>query len=158
MRNDSTIPIKSNSISVYICRAQADRLEILLLNQDEGSDNWGINYADVKPMEMCWQAALNEVRTCTSDVPDRVYSVDMIETFYDTTSHAIMLAPVFVAFFDSDRATKPMLPSVSSMWIDAYEAEKYLPSLYQGEVLKMIYHEYFMKEPADKFKVYPTRF
>ena len=159
MRNDSTIPIKSNSISVYICRKKGDRMELLLLNRNSGqSKEWGVTLASVKPMEMCWQAALNEVRADTSAVPDRMYSVDMVETFYDVRTHAVMLAPVFVAFFDHEVETKPMLPDVNSMWLDAYEAEQHLSLSHQREVLKTIYHEFFAKQPSESLKVYPTRF
>jgi hypothetical protein len=136
-----------------------ERMQILLMNR-EGSErnDWEITFADVKPSELCWQAALNEVRMDTSYVPDRVYSVDKVEVYYDVKTHAVMLAPVFVAFFDFEQDTKPMLPDVNSMWIDAYEAEKHLPLVTQRDMVKLIYHEFFTKNPADSLKVYPTRF
>lgn len=159
MRNDSTIPIKSNSISVYICRRVENRMQILLLDRDTGSeDNWGITFAQVKPMEMCWQAALNEVRTDTGAVPDRIYSVDHVETFYDVKLHAVMLSPVFVAFFDHGQDTKPILPNVKSMWLDASESMVYLALAHQRDIVKMINKEFFAREPSEDLKVYPTRF
>ena len=134
-------------------------MELLIMNRDPGKpDDWGVCQAIVKPMEMGWQAALNEVRVDTSAVPDRVYSVDMVETFYDVKGHCINLTPVFVAFFDYEQETRPMLPDVSSMWIDAYEAEKHLPLVRQREVLKVIYHDYFVREPSEELKVYPSRY
>ena len=134
-------------------------MELLLMNrEDKDPNDWEVTFANVKPMEMCWQAALNEVRKDTSAVPDRIYSVDIVETFYDVVTHAIMLAPVFVAFFDFEQDTKPMMSGVGSMWLDAYEAEKHLPLSHQKQVLTTIYHEYFAKEPPEKLKVYPTRF
>ena len=159
MHNDSTILIKSNSISVYICRSKNDRMEILLLNREESAnDEWEVTCANVKPMEMCWQAALNEVRTVTSAVPDRIYSVDMVSTFYDVKTHTIMMEPVFLAFFDYEQDTMPMLPGVGSMWVDAYDAEQHLTLSHEREVLKLIFHEFFTKTPAESQKVYPTRF
>ena len=160
MRNDSTIPIKANSISVYICRRVEDRMQILLMKREDSShpDQWGVTQADVKPMEMCWQAALNEVRLDTSHVPDSIYSVDMVEQVYNTKAHCIMLSPVFVTFFDHSQDTVPMLPGVSSTWVDAYEAEKMLTLMHQSEALKIIYHEFFSKKPDESLKVYPTRF
>lgn len=160
MQHDSTIPIKANSISVYICRRVEDRMQLLLLKRDDtkSEEEWSITTANVKQMEMCWQAALNEVRTDTSHVPDRIYSMDMIQQMYDTRSHSIKLMPVFVAFFDHQQETRPMLPNVNSTWVDAYDAEQMLPFMSQREILKMIYHEFFAKEPHESLKVYPTRF
>jgi len=159
MSNVSTIPLASNSISVYICRRVDNRMQILLLNRDpEGKDKWEVTFADVKQMEMCWQAALNEVRTDTSAIPDRIYSVDFVETFYDVKSHCIKLSPVFVAFFDHGQETVPMIPSVQSMWVDAAECQVYLDLGHQREIVAMIYKEFFAREPSEDLKVYPTRF
>ena len=159
MYQESTIPIKSNSISVYIARKVGDRMQLLLVNRlDATEDDWGVIYTDVKPMEMCWQAALNQVRLDTSLVPDSVYSVDKVEMFYDVKTHAVMLAPTFLALFDHGQEVAPLDPDIRVMWLDIEEAIQNLPLASQREMVKMLHENYFLKEPCSKLKVYPTRF
>jgi len=134
-------------------------MELLLVKREsEKEEDWSIIQSDVKPMELCWQSALYQVRLDTSEVPDRVYSVNHVLTYYDVKTHSLMISPVFLAIFDHDQETKPMDPDVETNWVDAYHAEKYLPIVSQREMVVTLYNEFFAKEPAESLKVYPTRF
>ena len=157
MSQDSIIPVKANNICVYICRRVEDRLEVLLVNgkTSSGLKIWAVNYTVVKGSQMCWETALDEVRIKTSHVPDRLYSLDKVEQNYDPKANCIQLAPLMVAFFDNGQETKPVFSNMETSWVDAYEAEKLLPLPRQREALKMIYHEYFLKEPSILMKLYP---
>ncbi len=156
---ESTIPIKSNSISVYIARRLGEEVQLLLVNRlNAAEDDWGIIHTDVKPMEMCWQAALSQVRLDTSLVPDSVYSVDKVEISYDVKTHAVMLAPTFLAMFDHGQEVTPLDPDIRVMWLSVDQAMRNLPLASQREMVKMLHENYFLKEPCSKLKVYPTRF
>lgn len=157
MISDSTIPMRANSILVYICRECNGELEVLLVS-DESLLDWRVTATNVKQMELCWQAALSEVRKDTSDVPDRVYSVNKVETSYCVLSHAVLLSPIFVAFFDHDQLTTPMLPGFRTMWVKFKDADFYLDKPNQKETLTLIREEFHEKEAPESLKVYPNKF
>lgn len=132
-------------------------MQVLLMCR-EGEKEWGVTHADVKVMEMCWQSALNEVRKDTSAVPDRIYSVDQVETFYCVKTHAIFLSPVFVAFFDYGQDTVPMIPGVECSWVNLGDVGNSLRYSHEKDIIEKIHDNFFLNTPSESLKVYPTRF
>lgn len=161
MQHDSTIAIKSNSLTIFICRKiNVEQFQVLLMQREESinSESWEVSSTQVKPAEIPWQAALNEIRKETSHVPDRIYVLDKIRQRYDTQSHSIQLSPIFVAFFDHDQLTKPLLPGVSSTWVNSTEAKTLLVSPELADIVDQITRDLIFNEPNPQKKVYPTRF
>lgn len=157
MKTDSTIPIRSNYIRVYICREHAGELEMLLISKDSLLD-WSVSHVNVKYSELCWQAALAEVRRDTGNIPDRIYSVNKVETTFCVVTHSILLSPVFVAFFDHGQETTPMIQEVTTMWVKVKDATFYLEDSNHKEALTVLREEFYLKEPSEKLKVYPAKF
>lgn len=157
MNTDSTIPLRSNSIRVYICREHAGELEVLLVCKGNLME-WGVCRANVKYSELCWQAAIAEVRRDTGNIPDRIYSLNNVETVYCVETHSILLSPIFLAFFDVNKETVSIIEGVTSMWVKEKDASIYLDNPNHKKILKLIREEFYLKEPSEALKVYPRKF
>jgi len=105
MRTLEQVPIISHSISVATLRRHNGITQTLLLRRTGKSipGAWAQIAGGIEPGERAWQAAVREMREETGLAPDRVYSADYCEQFYAVEKETIILAPVFVAFIDTDQ-------------------------------------------------------
>lgn len=92
-------------IDVYVVRSTG-ALEVLVLRRAAGGrcpGSWETVHGHIDAGERPVQAALRELREETGLVPDRLYNLSRVETFYVHGADALSLVPVFVAFTDADQ-------------------------------------------------------
>ncbi len=85
IRPRQEIPVKSFSISAYICRKDDEGGSFLLLRRTSRHlhGTWQQISGMVEPGEKAWEAALREIEEETGLVPRAFYSADFIERFYE---------------------------------------------------------------------------
>jgi len=71
---------------------------------------------------MAWQAALREIREETGLVPERFYSADICEPFYEADRNRISLLPVFVGFVSPHVAVTLNAERSEARWMTFAEA------------------------------------
>ncbi len=149
------IPIKSNCISAYILRFHKDRCHILLLlrNGVYLKNVWQPVTGKVENGETAWQAALREIKEETGIIPDRLYSADFVESFYEQSQNSIHLAPVFVGVVDDDRQVILSGEHKEYHWAAPDEACQMVAFDQQMNAIRHIEKYFIINEPKEFFKI-----
>ena len=150
------IPIASFSILAYVCQKRDTNGSYLVLKRSSRflMDTWQPISGRVEKGEKAWEAALREIKEETEIVPDRLYSVDQIESFYIAEQNHINLVPVFVGFIEKPQPVK-LSPREHSeyRWITAAEAVDYLSFVQQQRMMEYIEREFVEKPPREVLRI-----
>ena len=96
------VPIKAPFISVYLIAHIEGEHRFLIIKRDREpyKNIWQPVTGSIEEGEKAWQAALRELKEETGISPDRFYSAEFIERFYEMNTEIIALSPAFVGFVD----------------------------------------------------------
>jgi len=146
------VPIKSFSIAAYICRIEDGRARFLVIKRQTSylPDSWQTVSGKIEEGEKAWEAALREIREETGLVPDRFYSANDVELFYEVNQNCINLVPVFVGFVQSDQPVRLSTEHSEHKWVSSEEAGKLLRFDHQKVTMRMIEAK-FVKQPPSEF-------
>ena len=149
------IPVKSFSISAYICQKDDSGGRFLLIRRTSRylHGTWQQVSGLVEPGEKAWEAALREIREETGLVPDAFYSADFIERFYEVEQNTINLVPVFVGFVDADASVRLSHEHSDYMWVASTETDDYLRFSQQRESVAHIQRTFLNNEPSDLLRI-----
>jgi dATP pyrophosphohydrolase len=150
------IPIRSFSISAYVVSVRDGRGRYLILRRSSRylHGTWQQISGRVEAGETGWQAALREIREETGLVPDRLYSADQTEIFYETGQNCINLVPVFVGLVD--REVQVVLAEAEHdayQWIGADEASAFLPFRVQRAAIAEIEERFVRNPPSELLRI-----
>ncbi|MBX6342836.1 MAG: NUDIX domain-containing protein [Thermomicrobiaceae bacterium] len=134
--------IVSDIVDVYVFRRSRNRVQFLVLRRHPDvvlGDTWQSIHGKIEPGERAVDAAMREIEERTGLVPERLYSADYINQFYDHASDAIVLAPAFAARVHAQ--AQPRLSSEYSdyAWCDLEETVARLPWSGQRWAARHIY-------------------
>jgi dihydroneopterin triphosphate diphosphatase len=149
------IPIQSFSIAAHLCKIENGQCKHLIIRRSPGylGSTWQMISGKVEPGETGWEAALREIQEETGLTPDRFYSANSLEAFYEVEQNCINLVPVFVGFLDTDQAVRLSREHEAYQWITVDEADQYLIFRHQKETLRMIEVEYVQHTPNPLFEI-----
>ncbi len=151
------LPIKPNGVCVYVVRTAGGKTEYLLLKR-RGTyldGTWQQVVGGIKQDEPGWKAALREMEEETALPADKVkmYSADVVETYYDIQKDSIYMAPVFVAFAPAVAAVRVSREHTEFCWVSYDEACLLLPFSQQRDALAMIRREFVERTPNELLRV-----
>ncbi len=134
------IPIKSFSIAAYVCKVEDGVCKHLILRRRSGylGGTWQMISGRIERGEKGWEAALREITEETGLIPDRFYSANTLEAFYEVSQNCINLVPVFVGFLDTGQEVRLSHEHEEHRWVTTDEAEEYLVFQQQKDMLKTI--------------------
>ena len=149
------VPVKSFSISAYICQKDDSGGRFLLIRRTSRylHGTWQQVSGLVEPGEKAWEAALREIEEETSLVPDAFYSADLIECFYEVEQNTINLVPVFVGFVDADARVRLSHEHSDYMWFASTETNDYLHFSSQRESVAHIQRTFLDNEPSELLRI-----
>lgn len=143
-------------VIVHVIQAWSNEKKCLLLRRCGAfmKGNWQMVAGKIKADETAVQAAIRELKEETGLTPNRMYSADYLETFYDHSKNALYAAPVFVAFIDEEQ-TVALSPEEHDAheWVDFSKATSTLEFRGQREALKHIIEQFVNKAPNHIFLV-----
>lgn len=118
------MPIVAPFISVYMIRHIEGQARFLIIKRDREpyKNIWQPVTGKIREGEKAWQAALRELKEETGLIPDRFYSAEFIEKFYEQNSEIIALSPAFVGFVDGDPDIKLSNEHREYRWVTMDEA------------------------------------
>lgn len=123
--------------------------EVLLMRRTgSNAGEWCQIAGSIEPGETAWQAALREMREETALVPRRLYSADLCEQFYEVGTDSIWVAPIFVAYVDSEAAVRLNEEHSAYCWVSMDRAVELLPFPGQKTMLMPIRHWFVEREPS----------
>jgi len=88
-------------VDVYVLRPAREGMEALVLRRSPGGRSpgtWETVHGHIQDGEAPAQAALRELREETGLVPERLYNISRVESFYLHRQDLVALIPVFCAF------------------------------------------------------------
>lgn len=149
------VPIKSFSIAAYICRVEGGKGRYLILKRKSShlSDSWQMVSGKIEKGEKAWEAALREITEETGLIPDRFYSVNKLEQFYEASQNCINLVPIFVGFIDSDQPVKISPEHSEYKWVLPEEAKEFLCFEHQTETMCMIEKKFVKQKPLEFLRI-----
>lgn len=149
--------ITTRAVSAFILRQDKDGVKVLLLKRQHSklAGTWCQVSGLMRRGETAWQACLRQIRQETGIVPDRVYSADICEQFYNAYKERIEVQPVFVAFVDSPRKVTLNHEHGDYRWLSIPEALDLLPFPGQREVLRKIEEQFLQRPPNELLRIPP---
>jgi dATP pyrophosphohydrolase len=146
------VPITAPFISVYLISFVEEEARFLIIKRDREPYNniWQPVTGRIEKGEKAWQAALRETEEETGLIPDRYYSANFIEKFYDLRNEMIAHCPAFVGFIDNEAEVRLSDEHCESRWVRAEEA---IEKVAFSEQEKAITHikKYFIDNTPSEF-------
>lgn len=148
--------IRPFHVVVYTFKKEKNHWHLLLLRRVSSylNKNWQMVSGGVNSNETAWQGALRELKEETNLVPNRFYSADAVESFYEVARDAILIAPVFVAFVENDQEIRLSAHEHDQFkWATIEEALSILEFENQHRVLRHIEKYFLAKHPNERFRI-----
>lgn len=116
--------------------------------------NWQMVTGRVEKGEKAYETAYREIVEETGIRPDRFFTADVVEVFYEPLYDSIISVPNFVAFIDSPQEVV-LSPTEHDAyrWVSYHEALSILEFGDQRKVLRHVYEEFIVKEPNPRFLI-----
>jgi dATP pyrophosphohydrolase len=149
------VPIIAPFISVYlICRIDdAARFLIIKRDREPYKNIWQPVTGKIREGEKAWQAALRELKEETGITPDRFYSAEFIEKFYERNSEIIALSPAFVGFVGHKPDIKLSHEHREYRWVTVDEAIEKVVFYEQKAAFRHIQTYFIESEPPEFLRV-----
>ncbi len=149
------VPIRSFSVSAYLCKIDDKGGKILLLERTSQYLNrtWQEISGLIEPRESAWEAALREIKEETTLTPYRFYSADFVERFYEHGQNVINLVPVFVGYVHDDAQVHLSEEHSDYMWVRTNEALEYLHFSQQKEATIHVQKAFLDSEPSEHLRI-----
>ena len=107
----------------------------------------------VEDGETAWQAALRELREETGLVPDRLFSGDTMEQFYEPHRDRIVLGPVFVAWIAPEATAVLDAEHDAAEWLNIPDARARVSFAGQRRVLREIEETFVTHAPHPDLEI-----
>jgi dATP pyrophosphohydrolase len=149
------LPKRSFTIAAYICRIVDGRGQYLIIRRQTPYlyDTWQMVSGKIEKNEKAWEAALREIKEETGLTPDRLYSINNVELFYEISRNCINIVPLFVGFIDSNQDVILSLEHSESKWITPGEAKEYLSFDHQADTMRLIKKRFVQQKPSELLKI-----
>ncbi len=146
------VPIIAPFISVYMIKLVEGQARFLIIKRDREpyKNIWQPITGKIREGEKAWQAALRELKEETGLIPDRFYSAEFMEKFYELNMEIIALSPAFVGFIDGDPDIKLSHEHREYRWVTRDEAiEKVI--FYEQKAAFRHIQKYFVESEPPEF-------
>lgn len=157
MNTESLVPIVCRYVSLVVLRpgSRSESYEVLLLERagDRLHGEWCQVAGGIEPGERAWETALRELREETQLEPERFYSADVLEQFYEPDNNRIAVVPVFVVFVSAD--AEPVLNEEHSDWqfVSMARARELVPFPGQRHMLAQIRETFLDRVPPEHLRI-----
>ncbi|MFN8579213.1 MAG: NUDIX domain-containing protein [Candidatus Sericytochromatia bacterium] len=152
----SKLNIRSFCASVFIIKTFDNSNDILLLKRSDTetlSNEWCQVAGKIENNERAWETVLREIDEETSLNPNRLYSADICEQFYNIQDNCIEIIPVFVAFIDKKQEIVLNEEHSEYKWLSFNEAIELLPFIGQKNILAQIKKYFIDNEPNKNLEI-----
>ena len=144
------IPIRCYVVSSFLLKKDKDDYRVLLLKRKQTMQGaWtGVGGA-IEEGEKACQAILREIKEETGLTPEKLYSADTCEQFYEMDRDSILIAPVFVAYV-SDTAVVTINEEHSEFgWFTFEEAMLKASFPEQRRILRHVQEAFVQRQPPE---------
>jgi dATP pyrophosphohydrolase len=130
-------------------------MDVLLLRRSGAylGGTWQMVSGRIERGETAWQAALREVREEVGIVPDRFYSANRLESFYEVSQNCINLVPIFVAFIDGLEAITLSDEHTDYRWVPYSELGDFVHFDHQTDTARWIFQHFVRRKPFEFLRI-----
>jgi dATP pyrophosphohydrolase len=140
---------------VVVLRRHEGAWQVLLLQRTDRwvCGKWCPVTGTIDTGERAWETALRELQEETGLVPDRFYSSDAVEQFYDARRECLCILPVFVAILDRDQPVGLNHEHSDHRWLPIAEAAEQIAFGVQREALFAVERDFIDHEPNELLRI-----
>ncbi len=135
-------------IEAHIFREVDNALEFLLLKRSDRviyPGLWQMVNGKIKKGEKAYQTALREIQEETGIIPEKLWVVPKVDSFYSHENDNMMLLPVFAAKFKTSSNVVISEEHCEFKWVNPIETKKMLAWEGQRQSVDLIFN-YFKEE------------
>ena len=144
------LPIRCYGVSSFLLKKNSDDYRVLLLKRKDTVEGiWAGVSGKIEEGEKAWQAVLREIKEETGLTPEKLYSADTCEQFYEIGKDSIWIAPVFVACVSGDTAVTINEEHSEFGWFTLEEAILEVSFPEQRRILRHIQTEFVQRQPVE---------
>ena len=144
------LPIRCYGVSAFLLKKDNGDYRVLLLKRTRAVQGiWAGVSGKIEEGEKAWQAILREIKEETGLTPEKLYSADTCEQFYEIDKDSIWIAPVFVAYVSDNAAVTINEEHSEFGWFTLEEAMLKVPFTGQRRILRHIQEEFVQRRPVD---------
>ncbi len=151
------IPLRALLVYGYLCRVVEGQGRYLLLQRNGKllRGVWQPVTGRIEANENGWETALREMAEETGLAPDRLYTANRVEIFYEPRWECIAVAPVFIGFMDSKFEPAVTLSNEHGafQWCTAEQACALLHFPQQCDTIRYLEREFVQKTPLEYLQI-----
>jgi dATP pyrophosphohydrolase len=144
------LPIRCRVVSSFLLKKDKDDYRVLLLKRKQTIQGaWAGVGGSIEEGEKAWQAILREIKEETGLTPEKLYSADTCEQFYEIDKDSILIAPVFVAYVSDNAAVTINEEHSEFGWFTFEEAILKVSFPEQRRILRHVQEEFVKRQPVE---------
>lgn len=144
--------VKARGIAVYVYRRARKQVEFLQLHRarhvGEYARSWQTVYGGIKKKESAVDAAVRELAEETGLVPQELFQVEYLESFYFRPHDYVMVMPVFAAQVSAAATVTINEEHDAFRWVRRDQLADHFVWRTQREALKIICEDILAPAPA----------
>ena len=140
------IPIRSVVVSAVLLSKIESEIKLLLMKRVKG-DYWCHVAGKVEENETASQAILREIKEETAIQPQRLFSADYIEQFYEPSLNVIEMIPAFVGFCAENQSVLLNHEHTEYRWCSLSEAKTVAVFSNQRKLYDFIWENFVLQQP-----------
>lgn len=144
---------KATLIEAHIFRTNGSELEFLILKRAEDENYagiWQMVTGSIDNNEKAFEAALREIKEETGLLPQKLWVVPNVNSFYSPDKDSVIMIPVFAALVQNDSNVKISSEHSEYKWVNKEEAKQLLAWNGQRKSVDTIY-QYFTSEKSSLY-------
>lgn len=144
---------KATLIEAHIFRTNGSELEFLILKRAEDENYagiWQMVTGSIDSNEKAFEAALREIKEETGLLPQKLWVVPNVNSFYSPDKDSVIMIPVFAALVQNDSNVKISSEHSEYKWVNKEEAKQLLAWNGQRKSVDTIY-QYFTSEKSSLY-------
>ncbi|NMB82100.1 MAG: NUDIX pyrophosphatase [Ignavibacteria bacterium] len=144
---------KATLIEAHIFRTNGSELEFLILKRAEDENYagiWQMVTGSIDNNEKAFEAALREIKEETGLLPQKLWVVPNVNSFYSPDKDSVIMIPVFAALVQNDSNVKISSEHSEYKWVNKEEAKQLLACNGQRKSVDTIY-QYFTSEKSSLY-------
>lgn len=146
--------ISVNLIEAHIIRRTKTSIEFLLLKRSgkvKYPNFWQMVTGSIEKGENAFETVLREIHEETDLIPEKLWLVPNVNSFYDKKNNELNLIPVFVALVENNKEIKISGEHTEYKWVKKNKAKKLVAWDGQRKSIDIIYNFFIKREKEDEF-------
>jgi len=146
--------ISVNLIEAHIIRRTKNSIEFLLLKRSgkvKYPNLWQMVTGSIEKGENAYQTVIREIHEETDLIPEKLWIVPNVNSFYDRKNNELNLIPVFVALIEKNKEIKISREHTEFMWVKKNKAKRLVAWDGQRKSIDIIYKFFVKGEKENEF-------